>query len=146
MSIIHEVYAVCDGCGCREQLEETASNVPDRWTRLIDGASERGFCSTTCVAQFATGGLRSRPGVPSELPYGVRTSELRVLELVALGYTNKEVARKLGVAESTVKNNLTNVLHKLHAGTRVEGVLLAYRVGLLNLPTLLDRVGERLAA
>lgn len=52
--------------------------------------------------------------------------EEEIMHLVALGSTNKEVARKLAVSVKTVKHHLTNVMQKLRVRNRVEAVV-AYR-------------------
>lgn len=52
--------------------------------------------------------------------------EDEIMHLVALGSTNKEVARKLAVSVKTVKHHLTNVMQKLRVRNRVEAVV-AYR-------------------
>jgi DNA-binding NarL/FixJ family response regulator len=57
--------------------------------------------------------------------------ELEVLESVAAGLTNKEIAGALGVSENTVKFHLRNILDKLHAQSRAEAVARALREGLL---------------
>jgi two-component system, NarL family, nitrate/nitrite response regulator NarL len=51
--------------------------------------------------------------------------EREILELVAVGLSNKEIAGRLKLAEKTVKYYMTNVLQKLHVRNRVEAALLA---------------------
>lgn len=46
--------------------------------------------------------------------------EERVLEHIAMGQTNSEIARELDLAEKTVKNYVSNVLMKLDVGRRAE--------------------------
>jgi DNA-binding NarL/FixJ family response regulator len=53
--------------------------------------------------------------------------EQEILELVAKGYTNREIGEALYLAEKTVKHYMTNVLQKLHVRSRVEAALLAQR-------------------
>lgn len=57
------------------------------------------------------------------------TRERQILELVATGRSNKEVARELDLAEKTVKHYMTNILEKLQVRNRVEAALLAQKVG-----------------
>jgi len=52
-------------------------------------------------------------------------SELKVLEYLAKGLSNKEIGLQLGTKESTVKCHVTGVLHKLGASDRAEAVALA---------------------
>ena len=50
-----------------------------------------------------------------------------ILQLVAEGLTNKEIARRLSLSEKTVKHYMTNILQKLQVRNRVEAALLAAR-------------------
>jgi two-component system nitrate/nitrite response regulator NarL len=51
--------------------------------------------------------------------------EREILELVAVGKSNKEVARNLQLTEKTIKYNMTNILQKLQVRNRVEAALVA---------------------
>lgn len=51
--------------------------------------------------------------------------EREILELVASGKSNKEIAATLFLSEKTVKHHMTNILQKLHVRNRVEAALLA---------------------
>jgi DNA-binding NarL/FixJ family response regulator len=51
--------------------------------------------------------------------------EAAILRLVAAGYSNKEVARYLGIAVGTVKNHISDMLRKLDARDRTHAVLKA---------------------
>ena len=53
--------------------------------------------------------------------------ELSVLDLVAVGYTNRQIAEQLIVAESTVRSHLHNILDKLHLTNRVQAASYALR-------------------
>ena len=56
--------------------------------------------------------------------------ERTILELVAQGHTNKEIAAHIYLSEKTVKYYMTNILQKLQVRNRVEAALLATREGL----------------
>jgi two-component system response regulator DevR len=53
--------------------------------------------------------------------------ERKVLALIAEGQTNKEVASRLGLAEKTVKNYLSNVFEKLHVSRRSQAAAMFVR-------------------
>ena len=58
--------------------------------------------------------------------------EEAILRLVAGGYSNKEVARALGIAAGTVKNHMSDLLRKLDARDRTHAVLKALAGQLLS--------------
>ena len=55
--------------------------------------------------------------------------ETEILRLMAGGYSNKEIARSLGVAEGTVKNHVSNILSKMGVRDRTRAVLKAFELG-----------------
>jgi DNA-binding NarL/FixJ family response regulator len=57
--------------------------------------------------------------------------EREVLVLVAQGYSNREIAERLVLAEGTVKNHVSNLLGKLQAENRTEAAEIARRHGLI---------------
>jgi DNA-binding NarL/FixJ family response regulator len=58
--------------------------------------------------------------------------EREVLILVAEGSANKQIARRLGISEKTVKGHLTNIFQALGVGDRTQAALWAERHGLLR--------------
>lgn len=65
--------------------------------------------------------LAFREPVPSSAPE-LTTREQELLELLATGLINKEIADRLGISYQTVKVHLKNIYEKLHVRTRTEAV------------------------
>ena len=65
---------------------------------------------------------------------GLTPSEQRVLEALARGLTNKEIARELWLTEQTVKFHLTRIYRRLGVGNRTEAVRHAYQNRLVSHP------------
>lgn len=59
--------------------------------------------------------------------------QLRVLKLIALGYENKQIAVLLVVAESTVRNHISQLYPKLGVRNRVQAAICAYRRNIVTL-------------
>jgi DNA-binding NarL/FixJ family response regulator len=82
------------------------------------------------LSPSVAGTLMNRMREPEAGPLSSR--ELEVLELVAAGNTNRELAAKLFISEATVKSHLLNIYAKLDVKDRAAAVGVAYRRGLLT--------------
>jgi DNA-binding NarL/FixJ family response regulator len=99
------------------------------------------------VRTVATGGSLVQPVVTQRLLQGLEhmqnnfasldrpdpltERETEILRLMAGGYSNKEIANSLGVAEGTVKNHVSNILSKLGVRDRTRAVLKAFELGIV---------------
>ena len=61
--------------------------------------------------------------------------ELDVLHLVGSGNANKQIADKLSIGETTVKNHVSNILSKLGANDRAHAITIALQRGIIELKT-----------
>jgi DNA-binding CsgD family transcriptional regulator len=62
---------------------------------------------------------------------GITKRELEILELIAQGMSNREIAEKLFVSENTVKTHSSRLFDKLSAKRRTQAVQIAKEMGLL---------------
>jgi len=79
--------------------------------------------------------------VPATVPFilnerrlkdlGITKRELEILELIAQGMSNREIAEKLFVSENTVKTHSSRLFDKLSAKRRTQAVQIAKEMGLL---------------
>jgi len=59
--------------------------------------------------------------------------EIDVLHLIGAGNANKQIADKLSIGETTVKNHVSNILSKLSANDRAHAVTIALQRGIIQL-------------
>lgn len=59
--------------------------------------------------------------------------EIEILDCVARGYSNKEIAQVLNISDQTVKNHITSILRKLAVNDRTQAVIYALRHGWIKL-------------
>ncbi len=113
-----ELRAMIDGVARGEPA--IAPSTAFRIIRMLGGSP----ASTTGSSASPTGSSADRGGLTDR--------EREVLELVTAGLRNKEIAARLGIAETTVKFHLRNILEKLHAVSRTELATRAMREQLLR--------------
>ena len=59
--------------------------------------------------------------------------EIEILQYIAQGFLNKQIAAELGISEQTIKNHVTSILRKLNANARTEAVVVAIKQGLIKI-------------
>ena len=59
--------------------------------------------------------------------------ETEILDYMAQGYLNKQIAEVLSVSEQTIKNHITSILRKLNANARTHAVVIAIKKGLVSI-------------
>jgi DNA-binding NarL/FixJ family response regulator len=106
--LVETIRRVAEG---EDPLKEELAARPDLIDRLIDD-----------VRAAALGDAGPR----------LTARELEVLRLVAEGASNRDIAERFGLSESTVKNHLSSILHKLGVSNRTRAVFYASRQGWLD--------------
>ena len=69
-----------------------------------------------------------------KLTYKIAQREVEVLSYVAQGHANKQIARVMGIGESTVKTYMRQIFEKLDAVDRANAVAIGMRDGMITLP------------
>jgi len=114
-------------------LKDSSIDEVSRAVRLVAGGQS--LISPTMAAKLLAEfkAIAGSDGQPARAPK-LTDRELEVLNLVARGLNNREIADKLYISENTVKNHVRNMLEKLQLHSRIEAVMYAVRRRLLDLP------------
>lgn len=144
----------CDGAGYPRRLEGAALGVAARvlaaadvWCALRSARPQRpAFDDSAAIAmlrgEVRSGQLDARvvdailgvgPSSARARPAGLTEREIEVLQLVARGDTNKEVAQRLGISARTVGHHLAHAYEKIGVSTRAAAALFAIEHGLVTL-------------
>jgi DNA-binding NarL/FixJ family response regulator len=99
----------------------------------IERVAAGGSLMQPAMSQRLLAGLESMHNEFASLdrPDPLTERETEILRLMAGGYSNKEIASSLGVAEGTVKNHVSNILSKLGVRDRTRAVLKAFELKLV---------------
>jgi DNA-binding NarL/FixJ family response regulator len=88
---------------------------------ILDGDIQRRLIESTTAAPAAAAGAA---------PDGLTPREVEVLQLIAAGLSNVEIARRLTVSEATVKTHINHLFAKANLRDRAQAVAYAYHHGL----------------
>ena len=83
------------------------------------------------ILQQALSYQSEKPGLEKDFENPLSERELEVLQMVAEGARNKEIAYKLGITERTVKAHLSHIFQKLNVDARAAAVAAAAKSGIL---------------
>ena len=102
----------------------SAIHAARRGLLLLEPEFIRGFVTTS-----------SRPAADTdfEIMEELTDREIEVLRMLAEGFSNKEIASRLGISDHTAKFHISSILAKLGASSRTEAVTVGVRNGLILL-------------
>ncbi len=105
----------------------------DQLVNAVKTVAEGGSLVQPAVTQRLLTGLERMNNEFASLdqPDPLTDRETEILRLMAGGYSNKEIANSLGVAEGTVKNHVSNILSKLGVRDRTRAVLKSFELGIV---------------
>jgi DNA-binding NarL/FixJ family response regulator len=116
-------------CGARGVvLKESATrDLIDGIHRDMDGKLLIG----TEIADDLAQAVR-QAGLQRDRPYGLTPREVEIVDAIAAGDSNREIAVRLNISLQTVKHHLTSVFDKTGTSTRLELALFAIRQGIVD--------------
>jgi DNA-binding NarL/FixJ family response regulator len=102
----------------------------EQLVEAIEVVSKGGSLVQPAMTQRLLSGLEglNNQFVSLERPDPLTDRETEILRLMAGGFSNKEIANSLHVAEGTIKNHVSNILSKLGVRDRTRAVLKAFEL------------------
>jgi DNA-binding NarL/FixJ family response regulator len=97
----------------------------------ITGAASGKAPSSTGELQRVAGAMSKNFTVKNQQEVPLTNRETQVLRHVALGLSNKEIGRSLGISIETVKEHVQNILRKIAVTDRTQAAVWAVRKGLV---------------
>jgi len=125
----------CDAGSVRQAFEAGARGMVEKssplskLTEAIESvAAGRPFFSDAVARQ-----LQLSLGQPARSPDGLTVREREILQLVAEGFSNKEVSHRLGISPKTAENHRHHLMSKLGARNASDLTRQAFRLGLVQM-------------
>jgi len=107
-----------------KKVEKSGEVGPHAYAETLAGKQSKAVFSTAPASEF-----KRNDAVLEQV--GISRRELEVLELMAGGFSNQEIADKLFVSLNTVKTHSTNLFQKLDVRRRTQAVQRAKTLGLI---------------
>lgn len=137
MQVLHSIQA---GASAYFPKDVTAARLVQAIRQVVAGKYvmgdhllERPELAKWLLNQFRQISPMNAEMAPDELLLPLSGREMQILRLITRGYANKEIARELKISRQTVKNHMTNILHKLAVNDRTQAAIYALRRGWIRL-------------
>jgi DNA-binding NarL/FixJ family response regulator len=113
------------------ELMESIRRVRKGENLINENVLSKPMVASRVLKQFTDLSSVDRDVEPLFVPLSNR--EIEVLDRIAHGNSNKEIARTLGISDQTVKNHITSILRKLAVNDRTQAVVYAIRHGWIKM-------------
>ena len=100
--------------------------------QINDKVFSRPTVASRVLKEFRELAVYGQEAAPIFAPLSPR--EVEILDNIAQGMTNKQVAYALSISEQTVKNHMSSILRKLSVNDRTQAVVYAMRQGWIRMP------------
>lgn len=137
MQVLHAIQA---GASAYFPKDVTASTLIEAIRQVTlgkyvidDHVLERPEVAKWLLKEFQDSSPQNADMVADDMLLPLSTREMQILELITRGFANKEIARELKISRQTVKNHMTNILHKLAVNDRTQAAVYALRRGWIRL-------------
>jgi DNA-binding NarL/FixJ family response regulator len=115
-----------------DDLVTIIRRVADGEFLINDKVFSKPAVATRVLKEFRELAVYGQEAAPIFAPLSPR--EVEILDNIAQGMTNKQVAYALTISEQTVKNHMSSILRKLSVNDRTQAVVYAMRKGWIRMP------------
>jgi DNA-binding NarL/FixJ family response regulator len=98
---------------------------PEEILQAVSDVCAGGAPMTAEIARMVVRSFRATSAMPNA--NGLTGREAEILQLLAEGLSNKEIAQKMNIADGTVRNHLVSIFKKLHVRCRSEATAKYFR-------------------
>jgi len=116
-----------------EELVETVRKVSHGEYLIRDDVLSKPQLASRVLKSFRELTEVEEEGEPKDLYSPLSTREVEILDYIARGNSNKEIAKSLKISDQTVKNHITSILKKLSVNDRTAAVVHALRHGWIKM-------------
>ncbi len=115
-----------------EQLVSIVRLVSQGHYLINENVLSKPFVASRVLNQFRELAMVEEEGGAIFAPLTGR--EVEILDCIARGKSNKQIARDLNISDQTVKNHITSILKKLQVNDRTQAVVYAFKHGWIKVP------------
>ena len=116
-----------------EELTETVRKVSHGEYLIRDDVLSKPQLASRVLKSFRELTVEEEEGETKDLYSPLSTREVEILDYIARGNSNKEIAKSLKISDQTVKNHITSILKKLSVNDRTAAVVHALRHGWIKM-------------
>jgi NarL family two-component system response regulator LiaR len=126
----HQVFSAIKAGAMGYIMKDTSS---DELIQAIQDVAQNRPALQPAIARKLMRDIQNQPG-QVQADSALTDREIEILQLVARGQTNQQIADVLFLSERTVRTHITNILGKLRLDNRTQAALYALREGIAHLP------------
>lgn len=134
----HQVFSAVKAGAMGYLMKDTSS---DELLQAIRDVYHNKPALQPAIARKLMRDIQGQPG-QSQTESALTEREIEILQMVAQGRTNQQIADELFLSERTVRTHITNILAKLRLDNRTQAALYALREGIAHLPYTTDEPNQ----
>jgi len=116
-----------------EELQETVRKVSRGEYLINDDVLSKPQLASRVLKSFRELAVEEEETATKDLYSPLSSREVEILDYIARGNSNKEIAKSLKISDQTVKNHITSILRKLAVNDRTQAVIYALRHGWIKM-------------